>query len=177
MPTKEESDLLEASKEALLPEAEAAGLRAGPRNKSTFVQEGEYTPPAPKATPKKQTPEPNRDSEEAIGEQGLRSSSRAEAKTSGPISDSNMAALPRTPMHDESKGSYPQSGSGERNGPIGDVKDNLAAKAEQRAKPRKKYDTGTPGKLKYASGGSVKSSASSRGDGIAQRGKTRGRYI
>ena len=47
-------------------------------------------------------------------------------------------------------------------------------------KTMKKGGKVAPAKAKtscYKSGGSVKSSASSRGDGCAQRGKTRGRFV
>ena len=120
------------SEEALLPSAKEAGLRAGPRAANTFKQEGEYTPSAPK----KQMLEPNRDSGETIGPQGMEPIARAK---------STAKAIPKQ------------------------------APDLPRAQPRGKKDTGTPGLFKYAKGGSV--SASRRGDGIAQRGKTKGRMV
>jgi hypothetical protein len=67
----------------------------------------------------------------------------------------------------------------DRNGPIGDTKDAIKEKYESmksmgKFKPRQKASsTGESGKLKYAKGGMTKC----RGDGIAQRGKTKGRMV
>lgn len=64
----------------------------------------------------------------------------------------------------------------DRNGPIGDTKDAIKEKYESmkamgKFKPRQKASsTGESGKLKYAKGGMV----TRRGDGIAQRGRTKG---
>ena len=46
---------------------------------------------------------------------------------------------------------------------------------EQKAARYRSGAMNMPGKQQYAKGGSVRSSASSRADGIAQRGKTKGR--
>ena len=134
-------DVTADSKEVLLPEAEAAGLRAGPRAKNTFVQEGEPPKDSPKAAPKKQMLEPNRDSGETIGPQGMQPIAREKpAATAKPIPKQNPD-LPK-----------------------------LQPKRPAR-ETRKNYDMSGDPKLKYAGGGVT------RGDGCAQRGKTRGRMV
>ena len=51
-------------------------------------------------------------------------------------------------------------------------------KAEALAKKAEKFAPGTdPDQKKYRRGGSVRSSASRRADGIAKKGKTRGRFV
>ena len=58
----------------------------------------------------------------------------------------------------------------------GAVGKGLAVTAFDREQQRKK-ETEEKSKSSYRKGGTVKSSASSRADGIAQRGKTRGKFI
>jgi hypothetical protein len=53
----------------------------------------------------------------------------------------------------------------------------LDAEQERRQKGMEDESKGKKPTVKKAKGGSVKSSASKRGDGIAQRGKTKGRMV
>jgi len=63
--------------------------------------------------------------------------------------------------------------------PVRGVNVPSGATAIERMKKMKeeKYSKKSGGSVSYKSGGSVKSSASKRADGIAQRGKTRGRMV
>ena len=63
--------------------------------------------------------------------------------------------------------------------PVRGVNVPSGASAVERMKKMKeeKYSKKSGGSVSYKSGGSVKSSASKRADGIAQRGKTRGRMV
>lgn len=67
-------------------------------------------------------------------------------------------------------------GDEDRNGPIGDTLDYLKKNSEKKVPQRfgKRYEgqDGKDSKLKFKSGGSVKSGG--RGDGLAQRGRTKG---
>jgi hypothetical protein len=60
------------------------------------------------------------------------------------------------------------------NGPIGDARELLARGANRRAAKRAAEKVGVSA---FKKGGSVKSSASKRADGCAQRGKTKGRMV
>jgi len=119
----------------------------------------------------------NKQVENAKAEAGMASANKQYAKSSNPVVDKIMAAkptpastpapvkksspAPKTQM-DKMKEAYKSYGSSS------DTAENQAVQ---------KRLSGGPASYGFKSGGSVKSSASSRGDGCAQRGKTRGRFV
>lgn len=104
-------------------------------------------------------------------------SSQAEARAAEPKETPDYSDQNSRSVRSEKKESKPSpAGDTERNGPIGDLMDeakkNVGKKTPYRAGKRYAGQEGGSS-LKYKAGGSVKSSGG-RGDGLAQRGKTKG---
>ena len=60
---------------------------------------------------------------------------------------------------------------------LSDIRENEANRARRERAEKTKKETEGKNQSSYRKGGSVKSSASRRADGVAQRGKTRGKFV
>ena len=144
-------------------EAAAAGLRAGKRAANTFKQEGEYVAPAPAPKPAQQRQISDRRPAVADGE--------ALAPKFSTIASTDEIAKDVT----AGTPTYGQRAASE----MLDRKPIMGNRGKELNK-RPQRDTNTRAKnsdSKYSFNGGGKVSSVSRGDGIAQRGKTRGKYI
>ena len=191
--------LTQADRDAGLTEADvAAGLRGGrnerisdedrARAMMNSARDGESI--VDKYRDYKKNPEA-----EAIPvDMGTRSAPRAAPRAAPRPAPAASAPLAREPMPNEIPSGYqpaeprrapPSRGRYDQNGPIGDLMDLIRGSARRgRGNPNPSIYRGEPESVPGAKrGGSVNkmvkkaSSASKRGDGIATKGKTKGRFV
>ena len=153
--TQEEEDA------GMLKDAKEAGLRFGDRAVNTFKQEGEAPAPVQKAVARDNT----RSMPAAADAESLAPKFSTIAST-GEIAGDVTAGVP----------SYGERAARELMGRDYVTKSDADMSKSLTKRPQKRRTRATIQDAGFKSGGKV-SSASSRGDGIAQRGKTRGRYI